>query len=278
MLLLAAAVAPAAGCGVDGAGLGPDARVVPDPDAAPLAPLPADCNLVPAAPPPALGLDPFYQKYIDVGGIPIVASNVVRDAAFPVACRLAVHMLQGQLEARRELIGLGVRVGIIGENQQTTDMPEYRDLNEVYPEVDWDARTRGVGATASRPLSGVGEENLLQLPGDRYVGESIMVHEFAHTIFDLGIARAAGGAAHQATLTQLYADMLDGFLWTETYARSTAAEYWAVAVQSWFGVNLEVSPPNGIHNEIDTRAELLEYDPPMAAFIGQFFVAEDAPW
>src|SRR5262245_31456441 len=33
------------------------------------------------APPVALGLDPFYKKYVDAGGIPVVASEKVRDEA-----------------------------------------------------------------------------------------------------------------------------------------------------------------------------------------------------
>src|SRR3712207_3531208 len=45
-------------------------------------------------PPPArLRLDPSYRKHVDAGGIPVVASGVVPDAALLAARDLAVRML-----------------------------------------------------------------------------------------------------------------------------------------------------------------------------------------
>src|SRR5690606_17057721 len=97
-----------------------------------------------------------------------------------------------------------VRVGIMAESEVTTDMPEHSDLNEAFPGINWDTRARGLGATVDRPLTSVGEENLLQLPGDVYMGENILVHEFAHTFFDLGVARGPGGSTRQAELNALF--------------------------------------------------------------------------
>lgn len=76
---------------------------------------------------------------------------------------------------------------MIGVDQVTTDLPEHADLNEAFPSSDWDSRTRGVAATRARPLTSAAEENLLCLPGDVYAGESIVVHEFAHTVHELGV-------------------------------------------------------------------------------------------
>jgi hypothetical protein len=237
-----------------------------------------DCSVVPIAPPASLGLDPFYTKYVDVEGVPLVSSEKVSDAAFEPACLIMVHLLQRLPEVPGELAEVSVRVGIMAVSELTTDMPEHSDLYEAFPGTDWDTRARGLGATIARPLTSVGEENLLKLPSDVYLGESILVHEFGHTVFDLGVARADGGAARVNTLIQLYSEAASAGLWADTYAMTNRFEYWAEAVQSWFGVNLEADPPNGIHNFVDTRAELEAYDPNMAAFIGQFFVAEDSPY
>ena len=42
------------------------------------------------------------------------------------------------------------------------------------------------------------------------------------------------------------------------YAATDEHEYWAEGVQSWFDTNRE---NDAIHNHVDTREELLEYDP-----------------
>lgn len=80
-----------------------------------------------------------------------------------------------------------VRIGVIGVDQVTTDLPEHTDLDEAFPTVGWDERTRGVSATPSRPLTSAAEKNLLCYPSDPYAGESIPVHEFAHTVHLLGV-------------------------------------------------------------------------------------------
>ena len=58
-------------------------------------------------------------------------------------------------------------------------------------------------------------------------------------------------------------------LWRDTYASANRIEYYAEGVQSWFDANPDVSPPDGTHNDINTRAELRAYDPPLAALIAE---------
>lgn len=233
-----------------------------------------DCAAPLTAPPAALGLDPFYAKYLDVGGLPLVGSSVVRDAAFPVACDILVHMFTKRPELIDTLALTHVRVGIMAESEVTTDMPEHADLNEAFPGTDWDTRARGLGATVERPLSSVGEENLLELPSDVYAGENILVHEFGHTFFDLGVARAPGGSAHVAELDALYAAAIQAGTYAGTYAASNVKEYWAEGVQDFYDANIEAIPANGIHNSIDTRDDLRAADPDLADFIAQFLAAD----
>ena len=76
------------------------------------------------------------------------------------------------------------------ESSVTTDLPEWRQdqgkhLAE-YGGLTRDERTRGMGGLHAS----CGEENLLKLKDDRYRGRDICVHEFAHTIFDCGVADA----------------------------------------------------------------------------------------
>lgn len=230
----------------------------------------------PTAPPAALKLDPFYKKYVDAGGLPLVGSDKVPDTAFAQAYYVIANMLRGKPCIRKALQNSGVLFGIMAESEVTTNMPEYSDLNKAFPNVDWDKRGRGFGATLVRPLTTGAVENLLQKRADPWFGELIFLHEFAHTFFEFGIESLEGGAKHRSTLQSLYSDARSAGKWDKTYAATNANEYWAETVQSWFNNNLSADPPNGIHNNIDTRTELESYDPKMAQYIAQFF--DPQPW
>ena len=65
--------------------------------------------------------------------------------------------------------------------------------------------------------------------------------------------------------------MSDG-LFDNTYAASNHEEYWAEGVQAYFGINAEGPVGgDGVHNQIDTRAELQAYDPPLFDLIHGIF-------
>ncbi|WP_437736166.1 hypothetical protein [Sorangium sp. So ce1335] len=223
--------------------------------------------------PPELGLDPFYKKYVDASGIPIVSSEKPPDAALLRACSVVVRMLGLRDDVRQAMIANHTRVAVMAETEVTTDIPEHSDLYEAFPGTDWDTRARGLGATPARPASSCAEENVLCYPSDRYRGEDILVHEFSHAIAIMGIAFA------EPTFNQELAAAFEGALqagkWANTYAATNKDEYWAEGVQDWFDTNIESIPGNGIHNEINTRAELREYDRPLHDLIARYF-ADDA--
>ncbi len=117
----------------------------------------------------------FYKKYVDVKGMPAVASGEVADEALLRTHEIVTHMLAGRPDIIAELVKEHMYLIIIGKDQVYTDIPEYRNM----PDKEyWNERVRGTGGN---PTS-FGEENLLSLPLDRYDDESIAVHEFCHTI------------------------------------------------------------------------------------------------
>ncbi len=71
---------------------------------------------------------------------------------------------------------------VMAPSEMTTDVPEQRRLKND-PKTDWDRRARGLGGR----LSSCGEENLLNLKGDRYNRENILIHEFNHAIHQQGL-------------------------------------------------------------------------------------------
>ncbi|WP_437678897.1 hypothetical protein [Sorangium sp. So ce131] len=223
--------------------------------------------------PSELGLDPFYKKYVDAAGIPVISSEETPDAALLRACSVVVRMIGLREDVLQAMIMNHTRVAVMAESEVTTDIPEHSDLYEAFPGTDWDTRARGLGATPARPASSCAEENVLCYPSDPYLGEDILVHEFSHAIAIMGIAFV------EPTFNRELEDVFEGALqagkWEDTYAATNRDEYWAEGVQDWFDTNLEAIPTNGIHNEINTRAELREYDRPLHDLIARYF-ADDA--
>ncbi len=222
-------------------------------------------------PPASLGLDRFYQKYMDADGLPIVASSVVPDRVLFTARDIIDEMLALRPDLRSTIAAQGVRVAVMAHWSVLTDLPEFSHLTEHSPGVSWDERTRGGGVepTDTRPVVAIAEENLLCYGGDDvFPYEDIFVHVFAHAVLNMGIERLPGGEEFRGRLEVAYAEALDAGLWENTNAAENPDEYWAEGVQSWFGLN---DPPGEMHNEVNTRAELEAYDPVLASLIREVF-------
>ena len=227
----------------------------------------------PLSPPAQLGLDPFYERYPDARGIPVVSSANVSDTALARACDAAVHVLAKHAGVRERLTENGLRVAVIGVDEVLTDLPEFSDLYSVYPGVDWNYTVRSLGATRERPVSSVGEENLLCLSDDLFAGESIVIHSIAHGLRWNGIVDV--DPEWNVRLQNSYDAALTAGLWSDTYAATEVSQYWAEGVQSWYDANREVSPPDGLHNQINTRAELRAYDLDLASLIAEYVPDDD---
>ncbi len=208
-------------------------------------------------------LDAFYQKHLDAGGLPIVSSGKVRDEALREAAWILDQVLAGRDDIRQALAKNGVRLVVMAHDEYTTDVPEHAKLT---PKDYWDRRARGLGPSPEAPAVSCGEENLLCFPGDHYAKENILIHEFAHAIHQMGLNTV--DPTFEPRLKQAFARALNLGKWKGFYAASNPAEYWAEGVQSWFGNNRENDPS---HNHVNTRAELLEYDPELAALCREVF-------
>lgn len=224
---------------------------------------PDGCDIGPV--PASAGLDPFYTLGCQIDGFWVVANDVVAPEAVARAAETVGRIFATDERLAPTIAANGIRLGVIGRNQRTTEMPEYRDLNEAFPETDWDARARGLGATLERPLVSAGEENILCLPDDRYLGEDILLHEFSHVLHQFGYS--ALDPDFDADLLDAYQRAIDDGTWDGTYAATDQNEYWAEGVQSYLGRNLTAEPADGIHGPIDTRAELEAADPALYELI-----------
>jgi len=156
-------------------------------------------------------------------------------------------------------------VAVIGVNEVTTQIPEYRNLNAMFPNQNWD-RLRGVGATIMIPVSSVGEENLLCLQNDTFAGEQLLVQTFATAVL-LGVEDA--DSTFESRLNAAFQAATSTGLWRDTYAAVNEIEYYAEGVQSWFDANHYVAQPDGNNGPISTRGELKAYDPSLATLISE---------
>ena len=215
----------------------------------------------------------FYKKYTDANGIPVISSGKVPDAALVEARKIILQMLGKVPDVIPIMVKYKIRVAVMSVNEVPTDIPEHSDLNRAFPETDWNQRGRGYGATIKRPATSCAEENLLCYTNDRYKGENILVHEFAHTIHEFGLRYL--DPMFDNKLEDVYSNAKKRGLWVNTYAITNQKEYWAEGVQDWYNVNLSAVPSNGIHNEIHTRQGLKNYDHDLYDLISLYFNDND---
>jgi hypothetical protein len=221
--------------------------------------------------PSSLKCHDFYKKYVDADGIPIIASERVRDEALLVARTIILEMLYKRADVKQALVEKGSRIMIVGQHEGVCDLPEYAQMCDTEKSRKyWNWRARGFGGSPESDFScSFGEENVLALEGDRYEGESILVHEFAHMYQIGGMPNAIPGINDK--LEALYQKTKAKGLWANTYAMENKEEYFAEAVQSFFNTNRYAATPNGVHGPVDTREKLKKYDPDMYKFLCQFF-------
>jgi cyclophilin family peptidyl-prolyl cis-trans isomerase len=209
-------------------------------------------------------LSPFYQKYIDAHGLPVVGSTNVSDYAMREATWIITHMLQLRPEILTIMGTNHARLVVMAHSEYTTDLPEQADRK---PKVFQDRRSRGLGGR----VCSCAEENLLCFPNDPYAAENILVHEFGHAIAGVGV-RAIDPTFNERLL-KCYQAATNAGLWKNTYAGSNPAEYWAESVQDWFDNNRK---NDAQHNWVCTRAQLKQYDPAVAALCNEVF--GEVPW
>lgn len=220
---------------------------------------------------------PRWGQYVcrgNVQGIPICSySHAVED----VAVVRAVEIIRGMLDAVvdsvdtrlmiQTMISLGVEVAIIGHGQKTTDIPAHGHLQGRYIQNSsrtFEDDTRGLGATISCPVMSCPEENLVDIPSsrDRYPYESILVHEFAHTVMNLGLL---GTELHTRIKEAYYAAMRNNLYDRRSYVASNPEEYWAEMTQAWFYATVRDDVTSGV----TTREAILRHDPRLSAVLYQ---------
>jgi alpha-glucosidase len=230
--------------------------------------LAAGSKSAPEVRPKIIALEPpeknFFSKELRYENIPIKAPTVVEDEALYAAYDRLSRMLSRLPMVASNLFAAGVELHIIGRDQVTTDLPEWRhDKGKPLAEYNGltrDRRTRGMGGR----LTSCGEENLLKLQKDRYFGRDICVHEFSHGIRNYGIPREV-----REKFDEQYHRSLGKGLWKRSYAGSDPDEFFAELTMWYFGTHGDLhmadpKPENGPEG-------LSKYDPEAFALFDDFY-------
>jgi len=220
------------------------------------------------------GVPKFYTQVVSADGFPIVGSDKVNPYALKEAAFIVKMMLSHRPDLREALIKSGARLCVMAVNEYTTDLPEFKWLAEEkvkgfeqFSAKDYrDVRARGMGGSETDPYCSVGEENLLCYAGDPYRKERILIHEFAHCAHLRGMVNV--DPTFDARVRSAYEDAMKAGRFKGKYASINHHEYFAVGVASWYGHDRFNDPD---HNHVHTRAQLVEYDPGLAALCREVF-------
>lgn len=227
--------------------------------------------------PSGKNIDKFYKKYIDSEGLYVTSSASVDDKALTKACEIISLMLAKRHDIKQAMINKRCHAMIIGRNEETCDIPEFAHICNSPENIKyWNKRARGFGgAPEDAKSASCGEENILALQDDKYVGENIFIHEFAHLIHMEGICKIEPDFNNR--LENLWKSAQEKGLWKNTYAISNKEEYFAEGVQSFFNCNRVAIPTNGIHNWVNRRSKLYSYDPDLYKLLKEYFYEIEIP-
>ncbi|BAJ04291.1 collagenase family [Shewanella violacea DSS12] len=204
----------------------------------------------------------YYTRLCTSGtGIPIVSANVASAASIERTAYLLDGVMQ-TVDSRvvPQMVANGFRHAVMGRYpyELTTQLPEYSHLDSAY----WDERARGLGGMPSVPVGSSAEENAMCYSDDRYLGEDITIHEYAHSLHLLGLDYVFPGFSSQ--LQSAYSNANYYNLWgAGHYAMTDYKEYWAEGVQSFFNSNMGGGP--------NTRSALQAQDPTLYGIVYGIF-------
>ena len=227
-------------------------------------------NIPEPIPPPAVvreffELDPFYEQWINVGGLPVIASAKVNPYALKEAAWLIEKMIGHRPDVLRSMVSNKARFSVIAHTEIIAEIPEYRD----HARVDFMVyRSRGWGGSEGATVTS-SEESILAYPGEVYQGYSLLLHEFAHGIHLLGLNTLDPTFNERLKIT--YEGAMKNGLWQGTYAASDEREYWAEGTHAWFYPNGPSSFSSLDPTHHSSRQALKKYDPELATLLAEVY-------
>ena len=202
-------------------------------------------------PPPSLGLDIFYQKYLEVSGVVVVAPSEVSDAKLAQVREIVTAMYADRPAFFADLSANHIRIAIFKRNAAGEGILQLPDI------VDRGLDGDGVAFWTSTGWAAVAAQE------DPYC--HVLIHAFALAL-QFALENHAGGHVFKARVRALYAAALDAGLWHGAKASREIYVYWPQTVAFWF--HEFMWEPRELRG-----AKLEDYDPDMAELIAETFGA-----
>lgn len=219
--------------------------------------------------------EPFYRQEIRLDcGVRVLGSKNADPAAMEKAREMLEAILDSPAMARR-MGSAGCMLGIYGKDEIAYDIPEHR--------FEYDERYLYVEGFGGPLLASIRDANVLRVKaGDgrtAYPDESILVHEFGHTIQNYGLSQT-----QKAELEIIYdSSVRQKGKWADSYAGSNPNEYFATLSAVWFNVMDDTygGKWDGVRGPVNTREELKRYDRAAYSFLATVYPADrylPSPW
>ena len=202
-------------------------------------------------PPASLGLDIFYQKYLEVNGVVVTAPTEVSDGKMEQVREVVAAMFSGRPAFFENVVANHIRIVIFKFTEAGEGVDQLPELSPSSSDRRGSAFRTSTGAVAAAA----------ETDANCYV----LIHEFAHAIHFALYDQPDGQEFHDR-LEALYNAALAAGLWQNAYASENVLEYWAETVTFWFHGTIRSSPDPSI-----TRLE--DYDPAIARLIEETFGA-----
>ncbi len=221
----------------------------------------------------------FYDKYLDAGGMAVIApsertgSAPVRDEFLYVAGQILLTMTSKRPELRQALSPEnGFRYVLVGSRVHDVNLPDELSKVAFY------AGFYMGGAFGRLAVGGIGYHRYLD-PPEEALGSGVVVHEMAHAIDDAFDDNPHlfpdWGTRLKTAYTLAYQKALKGegyYNDINLYALTNEWEYWAMSAGEWF---------DDIHgdNQHDRwhRKKMIEGDPLLYALLDEVFPAVTLP-
>ncbi|MCY4082218.1 MAG: SH3 domain-containing protein [Caldilineaceae bacterium] len=181
-----------------------------------------------AGPPPHLNAAPYYQKYLDAGGIPILAPESVPDAELRRAQATLFSMVADRPDLLDVLASLNTRILLYDRDLGgPSQLPEFSE--------DADSKFSGVFAETS-----YGQAVVAPAMTTYHCNETL-IHEIAHAL-DYAIRiqewEANRKPEFKQARNQAYLSAMEAGLWAGRYESTVSHEYWAEMVVHWLRPDL----------------------------------------
>ena len=201
--------------------------------------------------PPHLNADPYYQKYLDAGGVPILAPATVSDDELLRAQAITLAMVADRPDLLDVLAAQNTRILLYDrEKGGLTQLPEFADYSDSHFAGVW--RETSYSGTVAAPAM------------TAYHCNETLIHEIAHAL-DYAIRvherKAFRESKFKQARNQAYLSAMKAGLWAG-YESTLSHEYWAEMVVYWLRPDM-FRTQFGFH-------DLSEYDSGAARLIEQY--------